>query len=502
MKLDQVNSSVLQTMLKSSSQSNTEKSNQSAISLNDAVSLSNPSKLGYRVVQFSLSQSLSLNGKNYSVNPQDKAQTQADDENSESLFDFQKVADNVMSFVTNTINARKKAGDDNEALEKMLGQARKGIDSGFSDARKELDKSGVLDDPLKKGIDKSYDLIQKGLKDFEKDLFGQPTDSSQTDSAATTDSTQAAKSAASDTTTNSAKNTKTPKEIGNSLLAALTGKQSASLELTTKEGDKVTIQFDDQQSWRQQQNSGLAKKALQTYGDLGGSQAKKNDASNTNASSTSGSSMFYSHTTQFSFKVEGDLNSNEMKSISDMVNKVGALSDSFFGGNISDALQQAQKLDLNDSELTSLSLDLYQKQAMGWQNNSSNNPLTDGGTTATAPTTTTPSPTTDTAKSSGLTDNQQAAAALPDAFNQLGDYLTQMQAMFNQMIASFNPDSQGNLQSWVAKQQHPEQSDQQINQFVSFNQRMQQALAMLPDAQSAQTVPVAQTTTPVDTTTS
>ena len=55
--------------------------------------------------------------------------------------------------------------------------------------------------------------------------------------------------------------------------------------------------------------------------------------------------------------------------------------------------------------------------------------------------------------------------------------------MFNQMIASFNPDLHGNLQSWVAKQQHPEKSDDQISQFVSFNQRMQQALAALQGSQ-------------------
>jgi hypothetical protein len=41
----------------------------------------------------------------------------------------------------------------------------------------------------------------------------------------------------------------------------------------------------------------------------------------------------------------------------------------------------------------------------------------------------------------------------------------------------------GNLQSWVAKQQHPEKSDDQISQFVSFNQRMQQALAALQGSQ-------------------
>lgn len=437
MKLDQVNSSVLQNMLKST-QRNTGKSTQAATQANDEVSLSHSAKLGNRVLQFSLSQSLTINGKSFSVNTQEPAQ----DDSVESLFDFQKVADNVLSFVTNTIRARKQGGDDDEALKEMLGQAYKGIDKGFSDARKELDKSGALTDPLKEGIDKSYDLIQKGMSDFEDELFGKTTDS--------TDPTDVTTTPASDTV-------KTPKEIGNSILGAFIGKQSASLELTTKEGDKVTIQFDDQQQW-QLQSSGKAKKALQTYGELAGNSQnlKKTDNS---------SSAFYSHTTQFSFKVEGDLSSSELKSISDMVNKIGGLSDSFFNGNLDDALQQAQKLDLSDSELTSLSLDLYQQQAIGWRSSQGD---TDNSNTAS-----------DTEDDSALSDNQQTAAALPEVFTQLGDYLTQLQSVFNQMIASFNPDSQGNLQSWVAKQQHPEKSDDQIGQFVSFNQRMQQALAAL-----------------------
>lgn len=68
---------------------------------------------------------------------------------------------------------------------------------------------------------------------------------------------------------------------------------------------------------------------------------------------------------------------------------------------------------------------------------------------------------------------------LPAVFGKLGDYLKQLQALFDQMSASFNPDAQNNLQGWVAKQQHPEQSNDQIGQFVSFNQHMQQVMAAL-----------------------
>lgn len=454
MKLDQVNSTALQNLLKST-QRNTGKNAQAATQANDEVSLSHSAKLGNRVLQFSLSQSLTINGKKYNIDQQDSADSNSDS----SLFDFKKVAENVLSFVTNTIRASKQGGSDDEALKKMLGQAYKGIDKGFSDARKELDQNGLLSDPLKEGIDKSYDLIQKGMSDFEKELFGKTTDNTASANTETTAKTPV-------TTEQSATDkVKTPKEIGNSILAAFTGQQSATLELTTKEGDKISIQFDDQQQWRQQQSSGLAKKALQTYGELAGKSSKNSDSTSTS------SSVFYSHTTQFSFKVEGDLNSSELKSISDMVNKVGSLSDSFFGGNISDALQQAKQLDLGDGQLASLSLNLYQQQAIGWQGNTDSVAST-GQTDKAAENTATDSKT-------SATDNTQTASDLPAVFGKLGDYLKQLQALFDQMSASFNPDAQNNLQGWVAKQQHPEQSNDQIGQFVSFNQHMQQVMAAL-----------------------
>jgi len=460
MKLDQINSSALQSLLKAPGQTRSNNTNKVSGNSNDAVSLSQYAKLGTKVVQYSLSQSLTINGKAYTA----ATQEENTDDSSDSLFDFQKVADNVLSFVTRTINARKDAGDSTDKLKEMLGQAYKGIDQGFSDARAELDKSGVLSDDLKEGIDKSYDLIQKGMSDYEDDLFGDK------DTTATDESVETSATAETPATIEKS-DVKSAKELGNALLAAMTGRQSADVELVTKEGDKVTISFDDKQQWRLQQNYGLAKKALQAYGDTGASDKKTTQASG---------SAFYSHTSQFSFKVEGDLSATELQSISDMVNKIGSLSDSFFNGNVGDALQQAQQLDLSDSELASMSLSLYQKQMFGVHGSASNvsgTDMTSGDNTA---------QTSDEQTSgSTLPDNLQTAADLPDYFNQLGDYMQQLQSLFNQMIAAFNPDMQTQMQGWVAAKQHPEQSDESLGSFVSFNQRMQQALSMLSDGQSS-----------------
>lgn len=452
MKLDQINSTALQNLLKSGSSNRSEKSSRSnASAVSDAVSLSQVAKLGTKVVQYSLSQSLTISGKNYSA----ANTSETENSDTESLFDFQKVADNVLSFVTRTINARKDAGDSDDTLKSMLGEAYKGIDKGFSDARAELDKSGVLSEDLSEGIDKSYDLIQQGMQDYEKSLFAPEESNSET---ASTD--EASESESANTTTDDS--VKSAKELGNSLLAAMMGRQSANVELVTQEGDKITISFDDKQQWRLQQNQGMAKKALQAYGDVGNASQKNQ---------STGTAFSFSHTAQFSFKVEGDLSASELQSVSDMVNKIGDLSDLFFDGNVSDAIKQAQQLDLSDTELASMSLALYQKQLFGVAGNQSSN----SDTTPTLQTN--QIETSDVASS--LPDNLQNAAALPDYFTDLGDYMQQLQSLFNQMIGAFNPNMQTQMQGWVASKQHPEQSDEALGGFVSFNQRMQQALSFL-----------------------
>lgn len=491
MKLEQLNSSTVATLLNQKSQNRqTSNANRSTETDADTVSLSNQGQIAGKVVQYSLSQHLTINGNRYSgattsssssssstsssTTATDETTTDATDDSS-SLFDFKKVAENVLNFVTNAIKSQQKKGASTETLNGMLNQAYEGIDKGFSSAREELDKSGQLSDELSQGIDKSYSLIQDGMSDFEKELFGDDTDAATTDSAAsdttantTTDSTSGTTSAQTqpDSTSTTAK-TKTnhsaqplsSKEIGNHLLAAMLGQQTASLELVTKEGDKVTISFSDQQQL-QTQTSASARKALQAY--------NANSAANA-------TSAVYSRTSQFSYKVEGDLNANEQKSIAEMMDQIGTLSDSFFHGDISGAVQQAQQLDLSDSELSQLSLNLYQQQALGWQSSGTENATSNSSDSTTA-------------SDASSTPSAMTAADLPDFFNQLNDYMSNLQNLFEQLTASFNPDMQTNLQAWVATKQHPEQSEQQIANFLSFNDYLHQVMQTTNDSSQASNV--------------
>ena len=124
------------------------------------------------------------------------------------------------------------------------------MDKGFGDARKQLGDWADNSD-IKTGMDQSYKLIQEGLDQFEKEFFGK---------VSTTDMGQ----------------------------AEMASRQQGSLEIQTKDGDKVVLRFND--SWQ--------------------TKSQKDD---------SGSQFSLKSSQSFSFSLEGNLSSEEMDSIGKLV---------------------------------------------------------------------------------------------------------------------------------------------------------------------------------------
>ena len=87
-----------------------------------------------------------------------------------SFFDFEKVANNVLSFIGNRIEAAKSDGVDQEGIEELLQQARSGIEQGFGEALKELEELSLLDDRLAENIQKSRTLIDDGINELQQNL--------------------------------------------------------------------------------------------------------------------------------------------------------------------------------------------------------------------------------------------------------------------------------------------------------------------------------------------
>lgn len=206
-------------------------------------------------------------------------------------------------------------------LTELLGQS-KGIDQGFGDARDELKGTGLFSEDLDKGITKSYDLIGMALASSKRSSLARRRTQRQGVPIAVMGFRW------QNTTSDGSQNISVQ-----GLAAAFSGRQSASLELATKEGDKITISFDQQESWKWQQtrtNNSVNRKALEAYGDNSSGNGRSEAAA---SRSQSGSSLYYSHSVGFSFSVEGNLNADELKAIGGLVDQVGSLSDSFFGGD-------------------------------------------------------------------------------------------------------------------------------------------------------------------------
>ncbi len=173
----------------------------------EEVSLHKPPKWAQVLIQQALQFSLEINGQGYQA-PKMK---EPEEITPETLFDFQSVADNVLQFVTGRLGAARADGKSDDDLTGMMEQARKGIDKGFGEAKKQLGKWATDNEDIKTGIDQSYKLIQKGLEEFEKEFFGKvsPTDMGQ---------------------------------------AEMASRQQGYLEIQTKDGDKVVLRFND--SWQ------------------------------------------------------------------------------------------------------------------------------------------------------------------------------------------------------------------------------------------------------------
>jgi len=252
------------------------------------VSLHKPPKWAQVLIQQALQFSLEINGQGYKAPKVKEPEVITPD----TLFDFQAVADNVLQFVTGRLGAARADGKSDDDLTGMMEQARKGVDKGFDEAKKLLGKWATDNEDIKTGIDQSYKLIQTGLDEFEKEFFGK---------VSATDMGQ----------------------------AEMASRQQGTLEIQTKDGDRVVLRFND--SWQ------------------------------TKSQSSEGGSQFSLKSSQsFSFSLEGDLSSDEMESIGKLVKGIDDLAGNFFSGNFEDLLEKASELKLDDSQLASYSLKLKQ----------------------------------------------------------------------------------------------------------------------------------------------
>ncbi len=131
---------------------------------------------------------------------------------------------------------------------------------------------------------------------------------------------------------------------------------SADIQVTTKEGDVVTISL----------NQSASSSRSSFYAEQGNNKIAAYEESSSYASG-------------FSMSIDGDLNEDEQKSLTELINKMSKVSDKFFNGNINAAFKHAQNIGFDTEQISGFSMSLnkeksiqavaaYQQTAMPEQN--------------------------------------------------------------------------------------------------------------------------------------
>ena len=277
---------------------------------------SSQTSIGMRIVSTSLSQSLEIDGQK----PKDVKEKNLD-EKSNSLFDFEKIAKNVLKFVGGVIRGAADGGASDEKLNSLFSQAREGVSRGFAMAEKDL--AGFMNEEIEQGMTKSRDLIDTGIDDLETDIFGR-----EQANAVTLSSLNAV--AASD-------------------------EKSGSLTIRTKDGDEVSFSFESLRSFQASQQLNFE---AQTSEGQPSTENGEQSETNFSASYTQQTSYQYYERSGISFSLKGELDEDELDSIADLVGQVQDLADTFYSGDIDKAFEEALSLGFDDKELVGYALQL------------------------------------------------------------------------------------------------------------------------------------------------
>lgn len=220
----------------------------------------------------------------------------------------QQTADNMLGFIANDIRRLKSEGASPERISERLAAARQGIEKGYEEAEAILQAKGVLTDELKEEVNEGRRLIEEGLKQLE-----QGKDIQTASPQSVTDSTEIQTSAQS-----------------TGRFSQLQAANAMSLELTTRDGDAITVSF---------------------------AQSAQAQGSQTESSLN----LLNNRHQHYQMTVEGHLDDDERSAIEQLFKSVQDLSERFFAGDLAGAMDEAMQLGFDSKELASLSLKLTQK---------------------------------------------------------------------------------------------------------------------------------------------
>jgi hypothetical protein len=260
----------------------------------------------------------------------------------------EKVANNILGFIERRLQLDVADGATPEQLAARLEAGLSGFKKGFAEASEKLEALSLLSPEIKADIGKTYDLVLEGVDALRAKFI-----ESAAVPPATTESVKNtapnAESIKSNTSTQSPSTLNVPDFIPSSSPASGSylgyanyeyGRaREFSFELTTKEGDKVTI--------KAASSEGFALEA--------GRAGRGN-------SSVTALNASYSSSQSFSLTIEGDLSEAELVAINDLLGRVNDLAGKFFANDLDGAFAQAMSLGYDSEQIAGFALNLAQAE--------------------------------------------------------------------------------------------------------------------------------------------
>lgn len=230
-----------------------------------------------------------------------------------SVFDIDAVIDTVMQQVGKRIDQARLSGASDDDLQSMFDAARSGVETGFKQAREQIDAINKLNEPLAEKIDAAEQGIYDGIDELEENTFNPQAEIIKA---------------------NTVEYAKAYERTNNSF----------EFELTTQEGDVVKI--------KAMSNYESYQEALSASGN-----GKELYASYSEQNNSSG----------FNLLVKGDLNDDEMAAIESLMSQVNDLADEFYTGDLGTAFDMAMNLTSDADQIAQFSLDLKQSQVSAYE---------------------------------------------------------------------------------------------------------------------------------------
>lgn len=260
-------------------------------------------------------------------------------------------AKTILKFVEHRIATETAEGASVERIEELLQQGLSGFEQGYGEALHLLGGSDNLQDVVDDAVTTLYQQVLEGFDELRSQYLGESDDIQNTERPAVESTVEpvARHTLSSGVVANTSNNVldifaDQKVESISGILEGLSQldayveysrRESFSFELTTSDGDTVSIQAAQQQ-------------ALSGDYSVGGGYVNASESAQ--------------ESSHFSFSVEGELDEQEIIAIENLLSQVFELADEFYQGDIESAYQAALDLGYDQNEITRYALHLQQTE--------------------------------------------------------------------------------------------------------------------------------------------